>query len=148
MRDIGIKPKLEYLNPESMEDVFNALVPAGALEEPASLSFVMGMDHISQGSTSSSEENLGFIIKGLFKDHFMNFSTIFIGAKHHAPSMTMAVLRGGETRMGMEDNIYYAPEELLKNSAQAVGRAVRIIREPGMGVATPGEAREIPKPGR
>ncbi len=98
------------LQPESVEDVFNVLVPAGVLEEPVSLSFVMGMDRISQGSISFSEENLDFMIKKLPKDRFVNFSTISIGAKHHVPGMAMTVLKGGGARVGMEDNIYYAPE--------------------------------------
>ncbi|UQT50111.1 3-keto-5-aminohexanoate cleavage protein [Flavonifractor plautii] len=107
------------------------------LEEPVSLSFVMGMDRISQGSISFSEENLDFMIKKLPKDRFVNFSTISIGAKHHVPGMAMTVLKGGGARVGMEDNIYYAPGELLKSNAQMVERAVRIIRELGMEVATP-----------
>ena len=144
----GIKPELECFNPESVEDVFNVLVPAGVLEEPVSLSFVMGMDRISQGSISFSEENLDFMIKKLPKDRFVNFSTISIGAKHHVPGMAMTVLKGGGARVGMEDNIYYAPGELLKSNAQMVERAVRIIRELGMEVATPDEAREILKLGR
>ena len=37
MRDMGIKPELECFNPESVEDVFNVLVPAGVLEEPVTL---------------------------------------------------------------------------------------------------------------
>ena len=148
MRDMGIKPELECFNPESVEDVFNVLVPAGVLEEPVSLSFVMGMDRISQGSISFSEENLDFMIKKLPKDRFVNFSTISIGAKHHVPGMAMTVLKGGGARVGMEDNIYYAPGELLKSNAQMVERAVRIIRELGMEGATPDEAREILKLGR
>ena len=131
-----------------MRDVLNVLVPAGVREEPVSLSFVMGMDRISQGSISFSEENLDFMIKKLPKDRFVNFSTISIGAKHHVPGMAMTVLKGGGARVGMEDNIYYAPGELLKSNAQMVERAVRIIRELGMEVATPDEAREILKLGR
>ena len=95
----GIKPELECFNPESVEDVFNVLVPAGVLEEPVSLSFVMGMDRISQGSISFSEENLDFMIKKLPKDRFVNFSTISIGAKHHVPGMAMTVLKGGGARV-------------------------------------------------
>ena len=70
----------------------------------------------------------------------------------HSPmswvGMAMTVLKGGGARVGMEDNIYYAPGELLKSNAQMVERAVRIIRELGMEVATPDEAREILKLGR
>ena len=53
MRDMGIKPELECFNPESVGDVFNVLVPAGVLEEPVSLSFVMGMDRISRAPSPS-----------------------------------------------------------------------------------------------
>ena len=52
------------------------------------------------------------------KDRFVNFSTISIGAKNHVPGMAMTVLKGGGARVGMEDNIYYGPGELLKSNAQ------------------------------
>lgn len=143
MKNMGIKPELECFEPTSLEDVFNILEPAGVLEAPTSLSFVMGMDKISQGALSFSEANLDFMISKLPKDRFVNFSTISIGAKNHVPGMAMTVLKGGGARVGMEDNIYYAPGRLLKSNAEMVERAVRIIRELGLEVATPDEAREI-----
>ena len=145
MKDMGIKPELECFEPTSIEDVFNVLEPAGVLEDPISLSFVMGMDKISQGAISFSEKNLDFMISKLPTDRFVDFSTISIGAKNHVPGMAMAVLKGGGARVGMEDNIYYAPGRLLKSNAEMVERAVRIIHELGMEVATPDEAREILK---
>lgn len=143
MKDMGIKPELECFEPTSVEDVFSVLQPAGVLEEPVSLSFVLGMNRISQGSISFSEANLDFMISKLPRDRFVNFSTISIGGKNHVPGMAMTVLKGGGARVGMEDNIYYGPGELLKSNAQMVERAVRIIHELGMEVATPDEAREI-----
>lgn len=145
MKDMGIKPELECFEPTAIEDVFNVLQPAGALADPVSLSFVLGMDKISQGALSFSEENLDFMIRKLPKNQFVNFSTISIGAKNHVPGMAMTVLKGGGARVGMEDNIYYGPGRLLKSNAEMVERAVRIIRELGMDVATPDEAREILK---
>lgn len=145
MKDMGIKPELECFEPTSVEDVFNILQPAGVLDDPVSLSFVMGMDKISQGAISFSEENLDFMIKKLPKNQFVNFSTISIGAKNHVPGMAMTVLKGGGARVGMEDNIYYGPGRLLKNNAEMVERAVRIIHELGLEVATPDEARDILK---
>ena len=145
MKDMGIKPELECFEPTSIEDVFNVLEPAGVLEDPISLSFVMGMDKISQGAISFSEKNLDFMISKLPTDRFVDFSTISIGAKNHVPGMAMTVLKGGGARVGMEDNIYYAPGRLLKSNAEMVERAVRIIHELGMEVATPDEAREILK---
>ena len=146
MRDMGIKPELECFNPSSIEDVFNVLEPAGVLDDPVSLSFVMGMDRISQGAISFSEQNLDFMISKLPKDRFVNFSTISIGAKNHVPGMAMTVLKGGGARVGMEDNIYYAPGRLLKSNAEMVERAVRIIRELGYEVATPDEANILKIP--
>ena len=145
MKDMGIKPELECFEPTSIEDVFNVMQPAGVLDGPVSLSFVMGMDRISQGAISFSEENLDFMIRKLPKDQFVNFSTISIGAKNHVPGMAMTVLKGGGARVGMEDNIYYAPGRLLKSNAEMVERAVRIIHELGLEVATPDEARDILK---
>lgn len=143
MKDMGIKPELECFEPTAVEDVFNVLQPAGVLDGPVSLSFVLGMDRISQGALSFSEENLDFMIKKLPRDQFVNFSTISIGGKNHVPGMAMTVLKGGGARVGMEDNIYYGPGELLKSNAQMVERAVRIIHELGLEVATPDEARDI-----
>ena len=143
MKEMGIKPELECFEPTSVEDVFSVLQPAGVLEEPVSLSFVLGMNRISQGAISFSEANLDFMISKLPKDRFVNFSTISIGGKNHVPGMAMTVLKGGGARVGMEDNIYYGPGELLKSNAQMVERAVRIARELGLEAATPDEAREL-----
>ena len=145
MKELGIKPELECFDPTSVEDVFHILQPAGVLDDPVSLSFVMGMDKISQGAISFSEENLDFMLRKLPRDQFVNFSTISIGAKNHVPGMVMTVLKGGGARVGMEDNIYYGPGRLLKSNAEMVERAVRIIHELGLEVATPDEAREILK---
>lgn len=73
---MGIKVELECFDPTSVEDVFRVLAPAGVLDDPISLSFVMGMDRISQGAISFSEENLDFMIKKLPKDRLVNFSSI------------------------------------------------------------------------
>lgn len=143
MKEMGIKPEIECFNPETIEDVFNILEPEGVLDNPVSLSFVMGMDRISQGAISFSEENLDFMIKKLPKDRFVNFSSICIGAKNHVPGTVMTILKGGGARVGMEDNIFYAPGRLLKSNAEMVERVVRIIHELGMEVATPDEAREV-----
>lgn len=143
MKDMGIKPELECFEPTSVEDVFNILQPAGVLDGPVSISFVLGMDRISQGAISFSEANLDFMIGKLPRGQFVNFSTISIGGKNHVPGMAMTVLKGGGARVGMEDNIYYSPGRLLKSNAEMVERAVRIIHELGLEIATPDEARSL-----
>lgn len=49
---------------------------------------------------------------------------------------------GGNVRVGLEDNIYYAKGQLATN-AQLVARAARLIKENNNEVATPDDAREI-----
>ena len=147
MRDMGIKPELECFNPESVEDVVQCTGTSRRAGGARLTLLCHGYGPHQPGSISFSEENLDFMIKKLPKDRFVNFSTISIGAKHHVPGMAMTVLKAaGPGWYG--DNIYYAPGELLKSNAQMVERAVRIIRELGMEVATPDEAREILKLGR
>lgn len=55
----------------------------------------------------------------------------------------MTILKGGNARVGMEDNIYYSPGRLLKSNAEMVERAVRIIHELGMKLLHPKSTRNI-----
>jgi 3-keto-5-aminohexanoate cleavage enzyme len=142
MMDLGIKPECEVFNAESIEDVVNVLYPAGVLADPLSLTFVMGMNRVSQGAISFSQHNLDFMISLLPKDRPVNWSTMAIGA-HQLHGVIYGLLKGGSVRVGLEDNIYYAYGELAKSNAQLVERMVRIIHELEMDVATPEEAREM-----
>jgi uncharacterized protein (DUF849 family) len=49
---------------------------------------------------------------------------------------------GGNVRVGLEDNIYLSKGVLATNE-QLVARSVRIIRELGLEVAGPAEARQM-----
>ena len=144
MMELGIKPELEVFNPSSIEDVFNFLEPAGVLADPISLTLVMGMNKVSQGAISYSQLNHDFMINLIPKDRFVNWSTMAIGS-HQLTGVTYGLLKGGNVRVGMEDNIYYAYGDLATSNAQLVERMVRIIHELEMEVATPDEAREILK---
>jgi 3-keto-5-aminohexanoate cleavage enzyme len=144
MMDLGIKPELEVFNPSSVEDVFGVLVPAGVIADPPSLTFVMGMNKVSQGAISFSQSNLDFMIGLLPKDRFVNWSTMAIGS-HQLQGVTYGLLKGGSVRVGMEDNIFYSYGQLAKSNAELVERMVRIIHELEMDVATPEEARDILK---
>ena len=59
--------------------------------------------------------------------------------------LAQAWLLGGHVRVGLEDNIYLEKGVLAKSNAELVQKAVRIIRELGGTIATPGQAREILK---
>ena len=58
------------------------------------------------------------------------------------PVLYTTLALGGNVRVGLEDNIYYAKGQLATN-AQLVARAARLIKENNNEVATPDDAREI-----
>ena len=148
MKELGIKPEIEVFNMESIEDVFQHLVPAGILENPVSLTFVMGMNKVSQGAVGYTRKNHDYMVDLLEQNARaagnvpFSWSTMAIAA-HQLEGVTYGLLKGGHVRTGMEDNINYRYGELAKSNAQLVERMVRIIRELEMDVATPDEAREM-----
>lgn len=145
MQELGIKPEIEVFNIESIEDVFEELVPAGVLDDPISLTLVMGMNKVSQGAISYTQKNHDFMVDKIQQyagDKFVDWTTMAIAA-NQLPGVAYGMLKGGGVRVGMEDNIYYRYGELASSNAQLVERMVRIIHEMEYEVATPDEAREI-----
>jgi len=55
----------------------------------------------------------------------------------------LAMNMGGHARGGFEDNPYYRPGEVATSNAQLIERLVRIAREIGRSVASPGEVRTL-----
>ena len=151
MRELGIKPEIEAFNMESIEDVFQHLVPAGVCKltddpnEPVNMTLVMGMNKVSQGAISYTQKNHDYMIDLINQNARgakVNFTTMAIAASQ-LHGVTYGVLKGGHARVGMEDNIQYRYGELAKSNAQLVERMVRILHELEMDVATPAEAREM-----
>lgn len=54
-----------------------------------------------------------------------------------------SILMGGNMRVGLEDSLWAGPGTLATSNAQQVEKAVRMVRDAGLEVATPNEAREI-----
>ena len=104
MMELGIKPEIEAFNPSSVEDGFGVLDKAGVLPDPVSITFVMGMNKVSQGAISFSQPNLDFMLSLLPKEKYVNWSTMAIGA-NQLEGVTYGLLKGGNVRVGMEDNI-------------------------------------------
>ncbi len=113
-----------------------SLIDRGVLKPPCHFSFVMGID----GGIPPTAKNLLAMIEAV--PDGSSWQIVSIG-KDQLPLSTMAVAMGGNIRVGMEDNVYFAPGELATSNAQLVERAVRIVHELGREVATPEEAREL-----
>ena len=52
------------------------------------------------------------------------------------PILLATLALGGNIRVGMEDNVYYAKGRLAKNNAEFVHRAARLVKEANRNVAS------------
>jgi uncharacterized protein (DUF849 family) len=55
----------------------------------------------------------------------------------------MALLMGGNVRVGLEDNLYVEKGRMAKSNAEQVQKIARIAKELGIEPATPDEARQM-----
>ncbi len=140
MRDNGTKPELEIYD---VGHLYNAkfLLSEGFLEPPLFLQFVMG---ILGGIQPTFQDllHLKETADRLFGENQYQWSAFGAG-RMEFPICTMAVLMGGNCRVGLEDNLYLSRGELAGSNADLVDKMARILREFSMTPATPDEARKI-----
>lgn len=135
MQEYGVKPEIEIFDAGMLYNSFYYL-KKGVLKAPLHYQFVLG----AAGGSAATVENLVYL-KGLLPEH-CTWSALGIG-KAHVPIMLATIALGGHLRVGMEDNVYYAPKVLAKSNAQLVERAVDIVKISGNKVASPNDARVI-----
>lgn len=137
MLNKGVKPEMEVYGHSMMVDV-NNLISENLIKRPYYINFVLGMSH--QGGLPAEPKHLLSLIEYLPEGAIFNVSGVGPG---QLPLTTLAMLLGGHSRVGLEDNIYYTKGVLARSNAQLVERTVRLARELGRDVASPSEARQI-----
>lgn len=137
MLDKSIKPEMEVYSHSMIVDV-NNLIEKNLVKEPYYIDFVLGMTN--QGALPGEPKHLLSLIEYLPEGAIFNVSGV---GPAQLPLTTLAMLLGGHSRVGLEDNIYYTKGILAKSNAQLVERTARIARELGREPASPGEARQI-----
>jgi uncharacterized protein (DUF849 family) len=111
----------------------------GHLKRPVYIQFVMGI----LGGMAATPENLMFMYKTA-QDLFGTFNWSVCAAGRYQFNMcTMALVLGGNVRVGLEDNLYLDRGTKAKSNAEQVAKIIRIARELGLEPATPAEGREI-----
>lgn len=131
----GIKPELEVFEAGMVETCVR-FMEKGLLKPPLHFQFVLGVIG-GMAATAKSLLHLSEIIP-----QGSTWSVIGIGPAQLSMAM-MAMAMGGHVRVGLEDNIYYSKGVLAKSNAELVERVVRIAKEFGREIASPGEARKI-----
>ena len=134
MFDNNIKPELEVFDAAMINNGI-VLAEKGLLKDPLYFNFVLNV----KGALPATPKNLFFLMESLPSNARWNVSII---GEPHVRLSTMAILLGGNVRVGIEDNIYYS-RGVLGTNAQQVERIVKIARMLGRDIATPDEARQI-----
>lgn len=137
MAKYKVKPEMEIYHHGMIREMKN-FIDKGLIQKPYYVNFVMGMAY--QGAVDATPENLTTLVSLLPEGTIFNCCAV---GRMQVPITTMAVLLGGQCRVGMEDNIYMSKGVLAKNNAEMVAKSIRIIKDLGYEIATPDEAREI-----
>jgi 3-keto-5-aminohexanoate cleavage enzyme len=135
MQENGVKPELEVFD---VGHIYQArdLIRRGLIDDPPYFQLCMGV----MWGMEASAENLLFMKAKLPPDAL--WSVLGVG-KAQLPMITMAMLLGGNVRVGFEDNLYLKKGVLASSNAQMVEMAADLAERLGRQVATPAEARRI-----
>ena len=135
VRAAGVKPELEVFDLGHLA-LARHLYNKGLFEEPPFFQFCLGVPWGAPATVESMQTMKSMIPAG------SNWSAFGVGAQQF-PMVALAVVLGGQVRVGLEDNLFMAKGVLAEGNAPLVERAVRIIRDLGADVATPAEARKM-----
>ncbi len=135
----GVRPELEVYHSGMLNNI-QALAARAVLDDPLLVNIVMG---IPGECTQATVKNLLYMVEGLPAGAQWLVSAI--GARNHFRMMGAVVAMGGHVRVGLEDNVYIAPGELAASNGQVVEKAVHVLNELGVDVASPADARSMLK---
>jgi uncharacterized protein (DUF849 family) len=133
IRELEVRPELEVFDYGQLVMVKD-LIDNGLIDDPVLIQLCMG---IRYGAPDDPGSLLGLV--SLLPPGAV-FSAFSIG-RMQLPYVAMAVLAGGNVRVGLEDNLYAGPGEKATN-AGLVGRAVAILEAMNVRVLGPAEVRD------
>ena len=135
IKGIGLKPEIECFD-VGMIDEARALAKEGFIELPAHFDFVLGVG----GALAASVEALDFMRSYIPKDSTWTVAGV---GRHQLPFAELAAEKGGNARVGLEDNIYLSKGVLAKGNYELVAAAATLAKAKGRTLATPQQAREL-----
>jgi uncharacterized protein (DUF849 family) len=133
------KPEFEIYDAGMLNNL-SFLLQTGKIKKPVYLQFVLGI----LGGMQATVNNLVFLVNSareIIGDGFV--WSVCAAGRHQFTMCNLALLMGGNTRVGLEDNLYLKKGAMATSSAQQVEKIIRIGKEHGLEPATPEEARKI-----
>ena len=135
VRAAGVKPELEGFDLGHLA-LARHLYSKGLFAEPPFFQFCLGVPWGAPATVESMQTMKSMIPAG------SNWSAFGVGSQQF-PMVALAIVLGGQVRVGLEDNLYLAKSVLAEGNAPLVERTVRIVRDLGAEVATPADARKM-----
>lgn len=133
-QETGVKPEIEVFETGMIANAL-FLLKKGYLQAPLHFDFVLG----APGAMPGTVKNLQFLSESIPAG--ATWSVAGIG-KAELPLSAAAIAMGGHVRVGLEDNLLL-PDGSPASNPLLVEKIVRIAREIGREIASPGEARRI-----
>ena len=133
IQSLGVRPELEVFDTGQLVMVKD-LVEEGLIDDPVLIQLCMGIRYGAPDDPGTLLTLVNSLPAGSV------FSAFSIG-RMQLPYAALAVLAGGNVRVGLEDNLYVGPGEKATNGA-LVRRAVTILNAMNVRVLGPEELRE------
>jgi len=132
---LGIRPEIECFDAGMVEQA-EWLATQGLVDLPAHYDFVLGVP----GALGASEPALDFLIDSLPAGSTWTVAGV---GRHQLPMAELAAAKGGNGRVGLEDNVFLSKGVLAKGNWELVVEAAKRARARGREIATPQQAREL-----
>jgi uncharacterized protein (DUF849 family) len=133
VQELGVRPELEVFDTGHLVFV-KELMRDGLIDDPALIQLCMGIPYGAPDDPSTLLALVHQLPPGAV------FSAFSIG-RMELPYVGMAVLAGGNVRVGLEDNVYLS-RGVLATNGQLVERAVAILEAMNVRVLGPADVRE------
>jgi len=132
IRALGVRPEIEVFDTGHLL-LAQWLKAQGVIDDPVMLQLCMGIPWGAPDDIGTLKAIVDNVPAG------WTFSAFSIG-RNQLPYAALAVLAGGNVRVGLEDNLWLGKGALATNGA-LVERAVAIVQGMGARVLTPAEVR-------
>jgi uncharacterized protein (DUF849 family) len=133
VQELGVRPELEVFDTGQLVLV-HELIRDGLIDDPALIQLCMGIPY---GAPDDLSTLLAMVARLPEKAVFSAFS---IG-RMQLPYAALAVLAGGNVRVGLEDNLFLS-RGVLASNGELVTRAVTILEAMNVRILGPAEVRE------
>jgi uncharacterized protein (DUF849 family) len=133
VRELGVRPELEVFDTGHLVFV-HELIRDGLIDDPPLVQLCMGIPY-------GAPDDLATLLAMVSRLPANAVFSAFAIGRMQLPFVPLAVLVGGNVRVGLEDNLYLSRGRLASN-AELVERAVTILEAMNVRVLGPDEVRE------